>query len=261
MLGATPRRTWTSTGGRADIDLELIRGSGLRVLERRRFRARSRLSVPEPRPALHSTITHVVDLDRRLSTMSTVTALDPEDADEQPFLSEPITLWCTREGLLVPLPPYDAADPVWGCVPGEPLIAGPLALLLLLVGAVTARPTTSGAGWRTVVDVDRAVEHVPAGHRGALQHFLRELLVEDGWQQELEVRLSGRAVDAVDAELPAVAGSRSRVLLHLSIDADEAAALPDPPVAGTVADGEQIARMWATDWSDDVPVIPPRRRS
>ena len=247
------------TDRRAAIDIEHIRGAGLRVLERRRFRAHSYLSVPEPDPGIHSTSTHVVDLDRWLSMTSTVTAMEPENADEQPFLSEPVTLWSTRDGLLVPMPSDDGMGQQWACVPDEPLISGPLVMLHLLGGAVTARATPSGAAWVTVVDVDRAVEHVPSGHRGPLQRFLQELLVVAGSQLELEVRLSGSAVDAVDAELPAVEGSRSRILLHLSIDADEPPALPDPPVAGTVADAEQLARMWAPDWPDDVPVFPPRR--
>lgn len=185
--------------------------------------------------------------------------MDPASPDEEPFLSEPVVQWSTPDGLLVPLPSDDETGPLWACVPGEPLLHGPLAMLLWLVGAVSARPTASGTAWSVVVDVDRAVEHVASEHLAALQRFVEESGLPDGSQQELEVRLAGGAVEAVDAELPAVGEVRPRALLHLSVDTGEPPVLPEPPVAGTVADPDEIARAWAADWPDDLPVRQPRR--
>ena len=239
------------------MDVALIRGAGLRVLQRRRFRARSCLSVPEPTPGLHSVSTCLVDLDRELCLLSTRTSWDPEPGEE-PDLSRPVVLWSTRDGLLVPLPSDGEADPLWACVPGEPLLAGPLAMLLWLVGAVSARPTPSGAAWLVVVDADRAVQDVPPEHRAALRTFLHESGQAAGSRLQLEVRLSGDALEAVDAELPGVPGGSPRALLHLAVDAGPPPDVPEPPVAGTVADPDEIARAWASDWPDDLPVRRPR---
>ncbi len=239
----------------AERNAEQVRLAGLRVLDRRHFRARGYLDVPES--GVQSVSTYVLDLDRQLSLASIVTAMDPDSPDEQPFLSEPVSTWSTRDGLLVPLPSEDAA-PLWACVPGEPVIHGPLALLLVLAGAVTAVATPSAASWSTVVDVDRALAHVPDEHRVALQRFADETGLRAGSQVELEVRLDGGAVETVDAELPAE-GVRPRVLLHLSIDAGQPPPLPGPPSVGTVADADDVARAWAVDWPDDLPVRPPWR--
>ena len=248
-------------GGRLDIDVGQIRGAGLRVLERGQFRARGHLSVPGPAPGIHSLCTYVVDLDRGLAVLSTVTAMDPETTDDQPLLSAPVTQWSIQDGLLVPLPSAEATGTLWACVPGEPLIQGPLAMLLWLAGALTAEATPSGAAWSTVVDVDRAVEHVASQHRSALQRSFAESGLEGGSQLELEVRLNAGAVQTLDAELPAVQGVRPRALLHLAIDAGQPPAVPEPPVAGEVADPDEIARAWAIDWPDDLPVRQPWHRT
>ena len=137
------------------------------------------------------------------------------------------------------------------------MIQGPLTLLLVLTGAVTASATPSTAGWVTTIDVDRALERVPAEHRAALQHFVDETGLQAGSRVEMEVRLNGDVVETVDAELPAE-GDRPRVLLHLSIDPGQPPAVPVPPVAGSIVNADEIARAWAVDWPDDVPVRPPR---
>ena len=232
-----------------------MRLAGLRVLDRRHFHARGYLSVPEP--GIQSLITYVVDLDRELSLLSTVTAMDPDGADEQAWLSEPVTMWSTQDVLLVPMPSDDATGPLWACVPNSPMIQGPLALLLVLAGAVTASATPSAAGWLTVVDVDRALDYVPGEHRAALQYFVDETGLRAGSRVEMEVRLNDDVVETVDAELPAD-GARPRVVLQLSIDPGQPPAVPEPPVAGAIVDADAIARAWAVDWPDDLPVRPPR---
>ena len=235
------------------MDVEQIRLAGL---QRRHFRARGYLSVPGP-PGIQSLVTYVVDLDRQLSLMSTVTAMDPDGAEDEPWLSEPVTAWSTRDGLLVPLPSDDDTGALWACLPGEHVMQGPLVLLLVLAGAVSASATPSAAGWVTVVDVDRALEHVPGEHRAALQHFLDETGLRAGSRVDVNVRLNEGVVATLDAELPAE-GDRPRMLLHLAIDPGQAPAVPKPPVAGAYLDADEIARAWAVDWPEDVPVRPPR---
>jgi len=187
--------------------------------------------------------------------------MDPENADEQPFLSEPVFQWSTQHGLLVPVPSDDATGPLWVCVPGEPLIQGPLALLLWLVGAVTASATASGAAWSVLVDIDRALEHVPSEHRAALHRSFQATGIAAGSQIELEVRMDGESVATVDAEVPAVEGVCSRALLHVSIDAGQPPEVPKPPAAGTVVDADQYVRAKAVDWPDDMPVRQLRPRT
>lgn len=190
--------------------------------------------------------------------LSTVTAMDPGQPNEQPMLSEPVLQWSTRDGLLVPLPTDDPGHPLWTCVPGEPLLQGPLAMLLWLAGAVVVSPTPSSAAWRAVVDVDRAAERVPLEHGPALRRSFDDSGLQGGSRVELEVRLAGSAVETLDAELRGEEGVSPRLLLHLSIDAAEPAALPNPPEAGAVADADAVVRALALDWPEDLPVRLPR---
>ena len=278
MLVAARRRDGRRWCRGADIDVAQVRGAGLRVLDRRRFRARGLVSVPEPAPGIHAMTTYAVDLDRGLSRQSTVTvvdpggALDPGGAGEQPLPDVPVTTWSTRDGLLVPLPSGDPAGPVWACVPGEPVLQGPLAMLLCLpgavtvgavtagavtVGAVTAGTTPSGAAWSVVVDVDLAVGRVPSQHRAALQRFLQETGLHEGSQLGLELRLAGGAVATLEAQLPAADGSGPGAVLHCSVDAGPVPAVPEPPAVGTVASAEDVARAWVADRPGDLPVHGP----
>lgn len=226
------------------MDLDAVRAAGERVMERRRFAARTAAEVPAR--GVRSASTYTVHLDRALARASTAATMGPA-ADTStswtPQTSGPVVHWVVDDRLLMQLPD-DEGVRRWVSVPDTALLGSGLSLLLWPAGVVQAHgPEGTSGAVSAVVDLAQVLEQAPAAHRAGVAQFIEELGLEADARVAVEFTLADGALSQIDAEvLVDVDGEPLRRLVHISVDHGVPALLGDPPVPQEEISASEMTR-------------------
>lgn len=226
------------------MDIDAVRAAGDRVMERRRFAARTAVEVP--RRGVRSASTCTVDLDRGLARVSTAATMGPvagTSTSWTPQTGDPVVHWVVDDHLLMQLPDKGGASR-WVSVPDTALLGSELSLLLWPAGVVQAHgPDSASGAVSAVVDLAHVLQQAPEAHRAGVAQFIEELGLEADARVAVELTLVDGALSQIDAEvLVDVDGEPLQRLIHLSVDQDVPAPLGDPPHAQEEVSASEITR-------------------
>lgn len=226
------------------MDLDTVRAAGQRVIERRRFTARTVIEVPQEGARAASTYT--VDLERGLVRTSTRFTMGPPagaSTSWTPKTSDPVVHWVIGDRLLMQLPGESGASR-WLSAPETPLLDGGLSLLLWPAGVIEPpEPQGASGAISAVVDLNEVIERTPAIHAGAVAQSIEQMSLTADDRVAVQLTLVDGALTQIDVDVDVdVEGEPTRRLVHLWVDPGVPAPLGDPPSPQEELDADELMR-------------------